>query len=557
LVGKKGADADSGIVDGILCICYETTSRVIGDGRLRTLRDLGRTLAIAKTPEEACESAAEILGANPADIPFSLLYLLDDDAKQARLIATSGFARKCDAGFDSIELTSSGAGSASWPFDDVLETGSPALVVDLSNRFGALPGGPWPESPEKIVLNLLSNAFKFTLEGQITVTLRDAGAHVDLSVTDTGTGIAEDQLPHIFERFHRIEGARARTYEGTGIGLALVQELVKLHGGSVGVKSGVRQGSIFTVSIPKGTGHLPAERIRAARHLATTALAAGHYLEEALRWLPDGIAAPGFDRATEVPNVHRNEAEGPRPRIVWADDNADMREYVGRLLSPLYDVEAVADGEAALAAVRRRCPDLVLADVMMPRLDGFGLLRALRSDERMRSTPLVLLSARAGEESRVEGMTAGADDYLVKPFSARELLARVDAHIKMARLRAENEKALRDREEQLKQLNEELEGRVRSRTSQINALFVRLVSTQEEERRRIARDIHDHLGQGRGSPAGAAARRRVGVRPQAEPCIRSRERRARGGLRTEVSRLDRHQHGHWRVQPAQTPVGPP
>ena len=128
---------------------------------------------------------------------------------------------------------------------------------------------------------------------------------------------------------------------------------------------------------------------------------------------------------------------GPRPRILWADDNADMRDYVRRLLATQYDVEAVPDGEAALAAARAHLPDLVLSDVMMPRLDGFGLLAALRADPRTSTTPVILLSARAGEESRVEGLQAGADDYLIKPFSARELLARVGAHVEMNRLRRE------------------------------------------------------------------------------------------------------------------------
>jgi signal transduction histidine kinase len=136
----------------------------------------------------------------------------------------------------------------------------------------------------------------------------------------------------------------------------------------------------------------------------------------------------------------------PAARVVLADDNADMREYVTRLLTPDFAVEAVADGRAALAAIRGQLPDLVLADVMMPVLDGFGLLKALREDPVTREVPIVLLSARAGEEARVEGMRAGADDYLVKPFSARELLARVGAHVQMARMRrasAERERALR------------------------------------------------------------------------------------------------------------------
>jgi PAS domain S-box-containing protein len=322
---------------------------------------------------------------------------------------------------------------------------------------------------EKIVLNLLSNAFKFTLEGEIEVALRDVpspptplppGARgegwVELSIRDTGTGIVPEQLPHIFERFHRIEGARARTHEGTGIGLALVQELVKLHGGAVRVESVAGQGSTFTVTIPKGKAHLPADRIGAARRLASTALAAEHYLEEALRWLPsedDKVTRWQGDKVTgEIPVTLSPGHLVTRSRIVWADDNADMRDYVGRLLGPLYDVEAVPDGEAALGAVRRQTPDLVLADVMMPGLDGFGLLRALRAEECTRTTPVILLSARAGEEARVEGLQAGADDYLIKPFGARELLARVGAHLELARVRREAAEALRESEQRYRSL---------------------------------------------------------------------------------------------------------
>jgi DNA-binding NtrC family response regulator/signal transduction histidine kinase len=285
---------------------------------------------------------------------------------------------------------------------------------------------------EKVVSNLLSNAFRFTFEGVVTVTLASRDRSVELQVRDTGVGIPADQHERVFERFHRIEGTQARTYEGTGIGLAFVQELVKLHGGQVRVESTVGKGSAFTVAIPLGTAHLPAERIHAARSLASTGIGADVYAEEALRWLPD-------ERETAEP-------EGTRDSIVVADDNADMRQYLRHLLGSRYEVHAVPDGVEALRATRLLRPALLLADVMMPQLDGFGLLRAIRDDAALASMPVILISARAGEESRVEGLQAGADDYLVKPFTARELLARVDTHLKMAKLRrdtAEREERLR------------------------------------------------------------------------------------------------------------------
>lgn len=309
---------------------------------------------------------------------------------------------------------------------------------------------------EKIVLNLLSNAFKFTLEGEIEVALHNADDQAVLTVRDTGTGITEEQMPHVFERFHRVEGTRARTHEGTGIGLALVQELVRIHGGIVRVDSTYGVGTTFTVSLPLGKAHLPAERISAPTTLASTALRAESFVEEALRWLPEETLEEGSSEADSsyrgvVPFSKKNLAEGAEPaRLLLADDNTDMREYVRRLLQPYYEVIAVSDGAAALAAARKTKFDLVLSDVMMPVLDGFGLLQALRNDPGTASVPVILLSARAGEEARIEGLSAGADDYLIKPFSARELLARVAAHLNLSRVRREAEQVIRENEERFR-----------------------------------------------------------------------------------------------------------
>jgi PAS domain S-box-containing protein len=297
---------------------------------------------------------------------------------------------------------------------------------------------------EKIVLNLLSNAFKFTLEGEIAVTLRQEGSEVELAVRDTGVGIPPEELPRLFERFHKVQGVRGRALEGTGIGLALVAELVKLHGGSIRAESTFGRGSTFIVSVPFATAPsaADADTARPAPRLAPSGV--GPYVAETSRWLPR--PAPAGAGPAELPESQEDAGatcpgqaadQGVRPCVLVADDNADMRQYLVRLLGGIYEVEEVADGQAALSAARERPPDLVLADVMMPQLDGFGLLRELRADPRTRTVPVVLVSARAGEESRVEGLAAGADDYLVKPFSARELLARVGAHLEMARVRRE------------------------------------------------------------------------------------------------------------------------
>ena len=297
---------------------------------------------------------------------------------------------------------------------------------------------------EKIVLNLLSNAFKFTFVGEIEVALSKDNGAVELRVRDTGTGIPPEDLPHVFERFHRVENARGRTIEGSGIGLALVQELVKLHGGTVQVASMLGCGTTFTVRVPRGRDHLPADRVGAQRTLST-ALHGDAFVDEAMLWLPESERASLPGVAAAHPALRAETTLPRRARVLVAEDNADMREYVRRLLAP-YEVELAADGEAALEAALQQPPDLVLTDVMMPRLDGFGLLRSLRADERTATIPVILLSARAGDEARLEGVAAGADDYLIKPFSARELAARVETHLRLSRLRregAERERSIR------------------------------------------------------------------------------------------------------------------
>jgi signal transduction histidine kinase/DNA-binding response OmpR family regulator len=300
---------------------------------------------------------------------------------------------------------------------------------------------------EKIVLNLLSNAFKFTLQGEVAVRLRRETSNAVLEVADTGVGVPEHELPRLFERFHRVEGTTGRTLEGSGIGLALVQELVTLHGGTISAASELGVGTTFRVEIPFGRGHLRADRIRTSPAQSASALGAQAFVQEALRWTP----ATGQEIADRLSTVDAQQAPGADrrfvgtagARIVLADDNADMRAYVCGLLAPMYHVEPVADGQQALDAARGERPDLILSDVMMPRLDGLALLKELRSDEALRDVPVIILSARAGEEARVGGLDAGADDYLVKPFSARELLARVGSLLELTKLRQQSDAQFR------------------------------------------------------------------------------------------------------------------
>jgi PAS domain S-box-containing protein len=354
-------------------------------------------------------------------------------------------AGRIEANYEPTDLSSLTIDLAS-AFRSAMEKAGLALIVDC-------PPLPQPvfvdrDMWEKIVLNLLSNAFKFTFEGEVRVQLRWQDDHVELRVSDTGAGIPEPDLGRIFERFHRVTRVKARTQEGTGIGLALVQELARLHGGSVAVSSEAGRGASFTVSVRTGTSHLPADRILATRQLAPTTIGATPYVEEALRWLPGAAPAARSLAESLGPASPARGDSLANARILVADDNADMRDYLARILGPYYRVEVVADGRTALDRIREEAPDLVLTDVMMPELDGFGLLAAVRGEQRTQSIPVVLLSARAGEESRIEGLKAGADEYLVKPFSARELLACVGSQLRLARLRQESERILRYQRDQ-------------------------------------------------------------------------------------------------------------
>jgi signal transduction histidine kinase len=640
-----------GGIGGVLGTVHEITDQIIGQRRTGVLRDLAARIGDARTAEEACAIAANVVSAHDKDIPFALLYLIDPDLKRARLAGCAGAAPYEDISPAVIGLERPIPGierrdgiheveqkdRTAWPLSEAATSEATLIVEQLAGRFDAVPPGPWSDPPdravvipipsnrphetaalmvagisarlvldqayrdffglvktqvataianarsyeeerkraealaeldraktaffsnvshefrtpltlmlgpieemlrrysglspaaraqleivdrngmrllrlvntlldfsrieagrvqaiyqptdlasftadlasmfraaieraglrlavdcptlpepvyvdpdmwEKIVLNLLSNAFKFTLQGSIEIRLRAAGEAVELRVADTGTGIPAGEMPHLFERFHRVQNARGRTHEGSGIGLALVQELVRLHGGTIGAESELGKGTTFIVRMPLGKAHLPPDQVTSETRPVAAAGAAKPYVEEAMRWLP---AESGNENALELADHHEVPAVSTnggadsesRPRVLVADDNADMRQYVARLLGDRYQVRTASDGESALSAVRQWKPDLILTDVMMPRLDGFGLLREVRGDAALRETPLIMLSARAGEESRVEGMDAGADDYLVKPFSARELIARVEAHLKMALMRREAAEVLR------------------------------------------------------------------------------------------------------------------
>jgi PAS domain S-box-containing protein len=359
-------------------------------------------------------------------------------------------AGRIQARYEPIDLAAYTADLAS-SFQSAMDRAGLRYVIDCrpATRPTYVDRSMW----EKIVLNLISNALKYTFHGEVEVSLREFADHIELRVRDTGLGIPERELPRLFERFHRIEGQHGRTHEGTGIGLALVRELIHLHGGTIEVMSAPGEGSCFKASIPAGKAHLPAAAISEAHAAPSLDIRTEAFVDEALRWLPDGRLRPeSANNDTPLGSVTDTLPAGERPFVLVADDNGDMREYLRRLLSERYDVEAVANGEEALSAARRRRPDLILSDIMMPRLDGFGLLRAVRSEPELSDVPVVFLSARAGEEAGIEGIEAGADDYLLKPFSARELLARLGSNIDLAAERRRAARVVQDSEQRLRSI---------------------------------------------------------------------------------------------------------
>lgn len=262
---------------------------------------------------------------------------------------------------------------------------------------------------EKIMYNLLSNALKFTPNGgsvQVSA-LIDASQRVHIQVCDTGIGIPADKLPHIFDRFYQVDDTRTRSYEGSGIGLALVKELTQLLEGTVSVKSEPGRGTRFELYLPvQPTG-------REAANLHTAVPVPSMLLDTNLGTNP-------VPAEVQVP-----AAVTGKPLVLVVEDNADLRELVAQTLSDTYQVLTASNGRQGWELARTELPDLIVSDIMMPDMDGYELCRRVKESAETSHIALVLLTARTSQESRIEGLTIGADDYLAKPFNSDELLLRI------------------------------------------------------------------------------------------------------------------------------------
>jgi signal transduction histidine kinase/ligand-binding sensor domain-containing protein/DNA-binding response OmpR family regulator len=300
------------------------------------------------------------------------------------------------------------------------------------------------EKVEKIFANLIANAFKFTREGgAVSITVRVAsllslqnserrteparhpsggeGEVVEISVRDTGIGIPAEELTHVFDRFYQVDNSQTREYEGSGIGLALVKELVGLHHGEILVESVVGEGSKFTVRLPLGRNHLKDEEIEARPQIRVAAEGIGTGLER-------------YKNEEEHPGRANDQVvHDQKPIVLLVEDNPDVSGYIKQYL-PEYRVLQARDGIEGTGKAQEAIPDLIISDIMMPKRDGYELCRILKHDEKTSHIPIILLTARATSEDRLEGLETGADDYLVKPFQPKELVARVKNLIEIRRI---------------------------------------------------------------------------------------------------------------------------
>lgn len=362
-----------------------------------------------------------------------------------------------------------------------------SLGLRFSLDCRAAPDPLWvdPEAWERIVSNLVSNAIKFTPGGEVIVSTFVAGARYCLTVEDTGIGIPAEDRERVFSRFYRSERSGARSHEGSGIGLALVRELVKLHGGAVEAGSRAGGGTVMTVRLPMRERGREG-RVAPERTAVEVGSAARLFVAEAESWSKARAIGDGPAGGSSEAQMGTAGAPERRDRIVLAEDNPDMRRYLCRVLSPSYTVELARDGTEACELALRNPPAMVISDLMMPGLDGLALTRELRRAIQTHNVPVILVSAKADPETMAAALELGADDYIVKPFGARELLARTRATLENARSRsAAGITQGRTAEREMK--NAELAALL----NDLKAAQLRVAAAADAERRKIEQDLHD------------------------------------------------------------------
>ena len=281
------------------------------------------------------------------------------------------------------------------------------------------------EKFDKVVYNLLSNAMKFTPEGgTISVRLKSERDRCILQVQDTGIGIVKEQIPHLFERFRQAEGSANRSYEGSGLGLALVKELVELHGGQVTLESVYGQGTTFTLWLLTGNAHLPAQQILETPTELNTSRASVELADLELVSTTDNIEDTTINLSPSIDT--QDSALKTQHSILVVDDNPDLRTYVSEIFRRNgYHVQTARNGSEGHSLAQEIIPSLIVTDLMMPLVSGLEMIQMIRKEEKLKGIPIILLTAKADEETRIEGTEHGADAYLAKPFNDRELLAEV------------------------------------------------------------------------------------------------------------------------------------
>jgi DNA-binding response OmpR family regulator/anti-sigma regulatory factor (Ser/Thr protein kinase) len=273
-----------------------------------------------------------------------------------------------------------------------------------------------------VITNLLSNAFKFTPEGgKIEFTVEKMITDVEIRITDNGIGIPRERIDNIFNRFYQVDGSQTRESEGTGIGLALTKELVELHKGKIKVESKEDEGTTFTVLLPLGKEHLKPEEIVKKEIPKETELIIG-----------DTELIPEMENRKEKTDIDAL-LDTEKPLLLIVEDNSDVRRYIISHLEEDYRIQEAIDGEEGLEQARNHIPDLIISDVMMPKMDGFELCNRIKTDENTSHIPIIMLTAKATSKDKIEGYETGADDYIMKPFDAAELKVRIKNIIEIRR----------------------------------------------------------------------------------------------------------------------------